>query len=203
VTDPFTGQNPSAAGRMAAPQPGADQGPVRLPPVESADASAGNQLLLMARQALALGDARGPPCSRSRRRPFPSSAGRPTTPRERRALIRKHQDLTALPAERKNSESYRREYARLLMDQAEGLFRRGDLGESERLAQLAARQQATFGGLETKPEQLLARIAAARRQGGPAGMPGNGPAAGAAPGGPSGVIPAGAQFAVPHRRSGL
>ena len=67
----------------------------------------------------------------------------------------------------KNTEAFHRTYARMLMEQAEALFRYGELGLAEELGNLALRQQAAFGPFESKPQDLLARIAAARRQGPP------------------------------------
>ena len=64
----------------------------------------------------------------------------------------------------KNTEAYRRAYARRLMEQGEALLRYGELAQAEELADRAIRQQATFGPFEAKPQDLMSRIAAARRQ---------------------------------------
>jgi len=98
------------------------------------------------------------------------------TPEKVEAAIREYQNLMAQP---NNTEAYRRAYARMLMNQADALLRAGDFDKAEDLADLAARQRLTYSLYETKPTELLQRIAAARRQ--------------ARGGSPGGVIPAGGQ----------
>jgi general secretion pathway protein D len=85
------------------------------------------------------------------------------TPERVEAAIRKYQDLSSLD---KNTEAYRRAYARNLMEQSDALVRWGEPDEAERLAGRAAGMQITYGPFEAKPQDILERIAAARRQGG-------------------------------------
>ena len=178
VNDPFAA---GAANALPAAAAGMPQ-PVRLPPIEQMQAMPqgggfgaavarpgempsgdANGLLLKARQALAVGDARRAGSLTAQAKALPRGVG-DDSPEHLEALIRRHSDLMALPGDRRDSEGFRREYARLLLEQAEGLLRRGDVNEAERLAQQAARQQITLGSLEMRPEVLLERIAAARRQ---------------------------------------
>ena len=56
----------------------------------------------------------------------------------------------------KNTEAYHRAYARMLMEQAEALFRYGELGLAEELGN-ALRQRAAFGPFEARPQELFAR----------------------------------------------
>ena len=85
------------------------------------------------------------------------------TPDKVEAAIRKYQELSGLD---KNTEAYRRAYARNLMEQADALLRWGEQDEAERLAGRAAGMQIVYGPFEQKPQDLLERIAAMRRQGG-------------------------------------
>jgi general secretion pathway protein D len=74
--------------------------------------------------------------------------------------IAKFQELAELD---KNTESYRRAYARNMMEQADALMRWGEPEEAERLASRAAGMQITYGPFEQKPQDLLQRISMARR----------------------------------------
>ena len=124
-----------------------------------------NQMLLAARQALALGDVRRAGVLVEQAKAIQVMRGpNDDNPQNVEQLVRKCNELNTVPPDRKDSEGFRLAYARLLMEQAEGLMRRGDLDECERLAIESARQRVIFGALETKPEMLLQRIAAIRRQ---------------------------------------
>ena len=83
------------------------------------------------------------------------------TPEQVEAAIRKYQELSTLD---KNTEAYRRAYARNLMEQADALLRWGEQDEAERLASRAAGMQIIYGPFEQKPQDLLERIAGTRRQ---------------------------------------
>jgi len=144
--------------------PGALYGQSGTPGRDASRPSAG-ELLLAARRALALGDVR-------RVRDFVQQAKAlnaqysPTddTPERLEAIVGRYTDLMAQRSERGNTESWRREHARVLMDQADGLLRWRDLNEAERLAGEAQRMRAQFSPYEQKPESLLEHIAAMRRQ---------------------------------------
>ena len=127
-----------------------------------AASAAGDSLLRAARRALAVGDVRHATelvqqekALRANYQPLDD------TPDKVEAAIRKYQDLSALD---KNTEAYRRAYARNLMEQADGLLRWNELDEAERLVSRAATTQLTYGPFEQKPQDLLQRIAAVRRQ---------------------------------------
>lgn len=158
TTAEIPGANPATAALRPGTQPSA--APANGP------SAAANQALLNARKALALGDTRRATSFLTQAKGMPSARGpQDDSPENFEATLRKYNDLVAMPAERRTSEAYRREYARVLLEQAEGLLRRGDFDEAERLARVASRQQATFGPLEARPEIVLERINAARRQG--------------------------------------
>jgi len=144
--------------------PGALSGLSGAPGRDASRPSAGESLLA-ARRALALGDVR-------RARDFVLQAKAlnaqysPTddTPERLEAIVGRYADLMSQRSERGNTESWRREHARVLMDQADGLLRWRDLNEAERLAGEAQRMRVQFSPYEQKPESLLEHIAAIRRQ---------------------------------------
>ncbi|MBN2025034.1 MAG: general secretion pathway protein GspD [Pirellulales bacterium] len=70
----------------------------------------------------------------------------------------------AQQAERRNTETYRWQFARTMMEQAESLLNWGDYDEAERLANQARAQGLNYGPLDASPDTLLARIGHARRQ---------------------------------------
>ena len=204
---PYMRPDPSLSGNQGAATP-FGRSTSTMPPLQGADpsdawarnlqappqsagtpsAAASNQLLLNARRALAVGDARRSSTLLEQAKAMPVARGMyDDTPENVESLLRKYGDLMTVPPDRQNSEGYRREYARLALEQAEGLLRRGDFDEAERMANQAARQQVAFGPMDAKPENLLQRIVAARRQGNPA-------QSGATPRFDGAVVPAGGQY---------
>ncbi|MCE5269543.1 MAG: hypothetical protein LLG00_16830, partial [Planctomycetaceae bacterium] len=143
--------SPAAAGMMpGTPTPGA------------AVSMSNSSPLRAARLALAVGDVRRAQEYVNRARAMqvnyqPSD----DTPDRVEAAVRKYQELSGLD---KSTEAYSRGYARSLMDQADGLARWGEYAEAERLADRAANVHIVYGPFEQKPEELLQRITAARRQ---------------------------------------
>jgi general secretion pathway protein D len=122
-----------------------------------------DQWLLEARRALALGDVKTARRYLDQVRSLGLTYGRfEDSPERVEALIQTHENLMAQKAERSQTEGWRRLYAKLLLEEADGLLRWGDLDEAERLAQLAAQQGITFSPFEMKPETLLQRISAER-----------------------------------------
>ncbi len=116
--------------------------------------------LLGARRALAVGDIRrAGEFVRQAKSENLQYGPMDDTPDKVEAAIQKAQDLASLE---KNSEVYRRTYARNLMEQAEALLQYGELDEAERLGSVAARQQVSYNLIEMKPQDLLSRIAVMR-----------------------------------------
>lgn len=152
-----------------------------------------SELLLDARRALAMGDARR---ATQKVQQAKTSGIRYSAlddnPDKVVAAIGAYSDLMAQKTERGASEPWRRQYARILLDQADALLRWRDFGEAERLASEAARLRVNYSPYERRPETILDQIAAARRQARPA----QGMATGAASG-PSGVVPAAAEYVAP------
>jgi general secretion pathway protein D len=117
-------------------------------------------ILLAARRALAVGDIRrAGECVQQAKNQNLQYGALDDTPEKVDAAIRKMQDLASLD---KNTEAYRRAYSRNLMEQAEALLRQGETDEAERLCNVAAGQQVTYNLIETKPQDLLSRIASMR-----------------------------------------
>jgi len=136
-----------------------------LPPATTtrSGAAGSSDFLRQARLALAVGDVR-----RATSFVEQAKAQRQTygplddTPEKVELAIERYRDLDA---RRENTEMFRRAYAKMLLDQAGALIRTGDLDEAERLAGQAARQQVTYGPLESKPDDLLREIVQRRHQG--------------------------------------
>lgn len=123
-----------------------------------------DEWLLAARRALALGDVKTARRYIEQVRSLGLTYGRfDDSPERIEAIIQTHENLAAQKAERGQSEGWRRMYAKLLLEEADGLLRWGELDEAERLAQLAARQGVTFTPFEMKPETILERVANERR----------------------------------------
>lgn len=122
--------------------------------------------LLQARRALAVGDLRRAAdlvkrAAAENRRYQPLD----DTPEKVKAAILKYQDLASRP---KDSQAYRRGYARMLMEQSQALLAAGDVDQAERLANSASdwatRHRLIYGPFETKPDDVLKQILNARRQ---------------------------------------
>jgi general secretion pathway protein D len=88
------------------------------------------------------------------------------TPDKVEAAIRSYLELSGLD---KNTEAYAHKYARSLTEQADGLMRWGAYDKAEELARRAAVIPIMYNPAEQKPQEVLARIAAARRQNSEAG----------------------------------
>ncbi len=161
--DPFA----TAASRSASVEP--------LPPVVHSRPTApatpvgaraqSDQNLLQARRHLAMGDVRQARLAVQRAKVLNVQYGPlDDNPNRVENLIDKYAQLMAQKKSRAHTESFRRQHANLLMEQAEDLLRWHDYDEAERLAAEAAEMNANFGPYQKNPRELAARIAAARRQ---------------------------------------
>ena len=130
-------------------QPAAAAGPAPM----GGDRVQSDNLLRLARTALAVGDVRrATELLNQAKRLQVRYAPLEDSPERVEAAVNKYQDTMSLD---KNTEAYRRAYARMLMEQAEALFRYGELGLAEELGDRALRQQAAFGPFEARPQELL------------------------------------------------
>jgi general secretion pathway protein D len=155
---------PSAAPTAAAASPAT--GPA------TGERAMASKLLLEARRALAMGDVRRANSILQQARSLGVQYGaQDDNPDKIDSQVRAYSDLMAQRDQRGGTEAFRRQYCRLLMDQADGLLRWRELDEAERLATEAARQQVMFSPYEMKPQDLLERVAAARRQARPGDQP--------------------------------
>lgn len=178
---PPAGASPYArSGEHGAPpagDPGADHGPQR---------ARSDELLVGARRALALGDVRRAAALLAQARDLNARYGAyDDSPVKVEAAIRQYEDLMQQPPERRQTEGFRRQHAKLLMEQAQALVQWQQFAEAERLATEAGRINSSYGPLDTRPEALLRQIDAARRQAA------------------SGVVQAGGQFPVSLAGGGM
>ena len=136
--------------------------PVRPP---NAALAQSDSLLLSARRALATGDIRRASSFVQQARSL-NLGYNPTddNPSRVESLIRSYSDLMNQQAQRGQTEDYRRQYAFVLMQQADGLLMRQDFSEAERLATQAAKMNVPFGSYKSSPQSLLERIDNARNQ---------------------------------------
>ncbi len=176
--DPTVGnQAGSANGAPITPLPPVGQMTSMTPPgitpeSKSPTQKQSDQWLLEARRALALGDIKTAQRHVEQVRSLGLTYGRfEDSPERIETLIRTYQDLMAQKAERGQSEGWRRLYAKLLLEQADGLLRWGDLNEAERLAQHAVQQGVSFSPFELRPETILDRVAEERRRRSPVSVP--------------------------------
>ncbi len=124
--------------------------------------------LLAARRALAEGDVRRAMTAVESAKKLKFAYGyHEDTPQKVDAAIRHYRQVTETTAGRQD-EAARRQLADLLMDQAAQLMRWKDYDEADRLIQHVKALRVNYGPFEAKPEALLEKIAAARRQSGPA-----------------------------------
>jgi len=167
-----------------------NRGITRLPPVEANGPSSSSDPLLDARRALAVGDTRRASQHVQQAKATGARYGAlDDNPDKVDAAIAAYGDLMAQKPDRGATEPWRRQYARLLLDQADALARWHDFTEAERLATEAARMRVNYSPYEMRPEMVLDQIAAARRQ-----------AASATAGshnGASGVVQAAGEMVVP------
>lgn len=131
----------------------------------SGDRTRSDELLISARRALALGDVRRASQLVQQARELNVRYGpNEDSPARVEMAIRQYEELMQQPPERRQSEGFRRQYAKILLEQAEALAAWQQYGEAERLALEASRLGVTYGPFETRPETLLRQIDQARRQ---------------------------------------
>ncbi|MBN2580135.1 MAG: hypothetical protein JXB10_14185 [Pirellulales bacterium] len=133
------------------------------PPANPAEAEAARNPLGDARKALAVGDVRRAATLVAQAQAQGVTAGPgDDSPQKVQEAIRK---ITNLDGVDKGTEAYRRAYARNLLEQADALTKYGALTEAEQLAHVAAAQRVMFTPYETKPQDVLGRVAALRHSG--------------------------------------
>ncbi len=152
-----------ATASSVSPLPPVDQVTPVSPPNPSLAQS--DALLLSARRALATGDVRRADSFVQQARSI-NLRYNPTddSPARVETLLRSYSDLKAQESQRGQTEAYRRQYALILMQQAEGLLVRQDFAEAERLASQAGKMNVAFGSYKSSPQSLLQRIDTARKQ---------------------------------------
>lgn len=161
---PASAEQAAAAGTPPRPDQASRRAVAGQPANAESPKSQSDRLLLEARRALARGDVR-----RARGRVEQAAALRiqyalsDDTPQKITSLIERHVMLEENRGEMGESQSFRREQANLLMEQAEALLHYDDLEEAERLVQDVRRLRVELGPFDAQPNALLERITAARR----------------------------------------
>lgn len=123
-----------------------------------------DSLLLAARRSLAQGDLRRASVQIEEAKKLNVAYGfHDDSPAKVETLIIKARGVEEVRANQPDSEAARRQYADLLMEQADQLIRWKEYDEAERLAMDAGRLKGNYGPFETRPESLLGRINAERR----------------------------------------
>jgi len=155
------GQPPAADGRYA------DPGNASQPATTVGNRARSDALLRSARLALAVTDMRrASELVAQARREQVRYAANEDSPERVEAAIARFIEIKDLD---RSSETNRKTYARMLMEQSEALLQWSELEQAEKLAALADQQRVVFGPFDAKPDDLLKRIAAMRQQINPAG----------------------------------
>ena len=135
-----------------------------LPTVGATDRSKSDAKLRDARRALAVGDVRRAREHLKQAKSYNVAyAFHEDSPAKIDAAIRRYYDVVEQRTQREPTDAWRRQYALLLIEQAEALLKWKDYAEAERLASDAARLGLNFGPYEANPQSLLDQIAAIRR----------------------------------------
>lgn len=122
-----------------------------------------DRLLLKARKGLAVGDIRKASEYAAQSKALRVAYEfREDSPDKVQAAIQRQQEISKRPASQRESESYRRDLANSLMQQAEALMQWNELDEAERLVGDAQRLNVTYGPFDQQPATLLQQIASAR-----------------------------------------
>ena len=137
-------------------------------PGNPAQRQASDQLLIQARKALAVGDVRRATQLNEQAKAIGYRYSfQDDQPSKVQASIEKMAQLQQQQqAGNANTETYRRQYSNLLLEQADALLRWGDIDEAERLALDAQKLSLRYSPFENSPERVLAQVAAARQAGG-------------------------------------
>jgi len=134
-------------------------------PAKDAGRMQSDRYLLEARQALALGDIRRASNLAAQAKQLGVRYDfHDDSPAKVEDLIGGYSRLNSAGGPAKDSESYRREQAENLLQQAEGLMNWGEFDEAQRLASDAKRLNVNYGPFDVKPDALIERIAAVRSQ---------------------------------------
>ncbi len=140
----------------------AGYGPTSLEP--RGNQAQGSALLLQARRALADGDTRRASTLAEQARSLGCPFDDIDNPTKVQDLASRYSDLMRDRDQRNNTESWRRAYARILMEEANALLRYRDYDEAERLASDAEHQGVRFTQFEPRPELVLQHIDDLRRK---------------------------------------
>ncbi|HXT60959.1 MAG TPA: hypothetical protein VN699_20130, partial [Pirellulales bacterium] len=167
----FPDSSPFGKETVTVPPSEAEAGlPADQLPAKDAGRTQSDRWLLESRRALAVGDVRRASNLTAQAKQLGVRYDfHDDSPAKVEDAIERHTRLNAPGGLAKDSETYRRQQAESLLQQAEGLMNWGDFDEAQRLAGDAKRLNVNYGPFDVKPDAMLERVAAARRQGRAAG----------------------------------
>lgn len=163
---PFPNNSPFGKQVMTSPPSGAESGlkAEQLPSKDPVRAQS-DRLLLDSRRSLAVGDVRrATELAQQAKKLGVRYDFHEDSPAKAEDAIQRYSRLNSPGGPAKESESYRRQYAESLLQQAEGLMNWGEFDEAQRLVGDAKRLNVNYGPFDVKPDTMGERIAAARGQ---------------------------------------
>lgn len=162
----FPDSSPFGKQAIDAPPSQAEAGlPADQLPAKDANRTQSDRWLLDARRALAVGDVRRASNLTAQAKQLGVRYDfHEDSPAKVEDAIQRYSRLNAPGGPARDSESYRRQQAESLLQQAEGLMNWGEMEEAHRLATDAKRLNVNYGPFDVKPDALIERISAARGQ---------------------------------------
>ncbi|HVW39186.1 MAG TPA: hypothetical protein VHB99_17845, partial [Pirellulales bacterium] len=162
----FPDNSPFGKQMVSTPPSGAEVGlPADQLPAKDAVRTQSDRWLLEARKALAVGDVkRATNLAAQAKQLGVRYDFHEDSPAKLEETINRYSRLNAAGGPPKDSESYRRQHADSLLQQAEALMNWGEFDEAERLVTDAKRLNVNYGPFDVKPDALGDRIAAVRSQ---------------------------------------
>ncbi|HVU88390.1 MAG TPA: hypothetical protein VHD36_13805 [Pirellulales bacterium] len=155
---------PNPGERVMSPEPARNDVPAGAPAVNARDQS--DRLLIGARKALAVGDtARAAKLAAQAKALNVRYELNEDNPAKIELAVQKHMEFVQLRTP-KDSEAYRRRQVEMLLSQAESLLLWKEFDDAERLATDASHVPVNYGPFDANPQDLLNRVAAARRRSG-------------------------------------
>ena len=129
----------------------------------TANRTRSDSLLLEARRAMASGDIERAATAIQQAKSLQANYGLfDDSPAKVEATMNKFTALTSAGAAQRESETYRRQYSDLLLEQSQALLNWKQYDDAERLATDAKNLRVPYGNFEGRPETLLERIATER-----------------------------------------
>ncbi len=163
---PFPDSSPFGKQLVTSPPKGAEGGlTAEQLPNNDPNRAQSNRLLLESRRSLAVGDVRrAADLAQQAKKLAVQYDFHEDSPAKVEDAIQRYSRLNSPGGPGKESETFRRQQAESLLQQAEGLMNWGEFDEAQRLVADAKRLNVNYGPFDVKPDSVMERIAAARRQ---------------------------------------